>query len=463
MSYETVIGLEVHIELNTKSKMFCRCQNVSLCDEPNRHICPVCLGLVGALPLINEKAVESTIRVGLALGCAIAAHSKWDRKNYFYPDLPKAYQISQFDLPLCFAGKISVFNKESESVGIGINRVHLEEDAAKLIHHDNETWVDFNRSGLPLIEIVTEPDIRSIEDAEALLKELRRLVRYIGVSDADMEKGQLRCDASISLRPMGETKLFPRVEIKNLNSFKAVVKALTYEKARLEELWDKSEPPSEASTVLWDEEKSETRFMRDKEDAADYRYCPEPDVPELKIDPEYVNALKAALQILPGERIRQFVSKGLDLNRAESIAEDSLEADFLSDLIDLSGGDNDLCALSIKKFLEKSSDCAATSSEFFELAKALYLGKISGLQYKEILESDSVESELKKALKNSVEIDLDAEVNEIISANPSVVNEYLEGKEKAINVLIGKVIQKTGGKVSAPKILEALKVHLQIL
>lgn len=460
MTYETVIGLEVHIELKTQSKMFCRCRNVSLCEEPNQNICPVCMGVVGALPLINKKAVESTVFIGLALGCHIAARTKWDRKNYFYPDLPKAYQISQFDAPVCFQGKVNILNKDGKVVSIRINRAHLEEDAAKLIHHEKETWVDFNRSGLPLIEIVTEPDIRSIDEAEALLRELRRIVRYLDVSDADMEKGQLRCDASISLRPLGEEKLYPRVEIKNLNSFKMVAKALSYEQNRLEKLWANSEEPKEATTVLWDDEKGETRFMRDKESAADYRYVPEPDVPELAIEARFVEELRKTLPDLPFERMQLFIQNGVDYTTAESIVEDVKNADFLYTLIDLAQDDDELRALLVKKFLGKTGEISVTVDDFFELVQALHSGKISGLQYKEILGSDSVVRGLKAALERSSSVDISTAVLEVLAEHPSVVEEYKQGKEKAINVLIGKLVQKTEGLVAVPVLLEELKGHL---
>lgn len=455
MTYETVIGLEVHIELKTESKMFCRCRNVSLCEEPNRHICPVCMGLVGALPLINRKAVEYAILTGLALDCQIASHSKWDRKNYFYPDLPKAYQISQYDLPLSFNGKLELLNRSGETFTVRINRVHLEEDAAKLIHHGKETWVDFNRSSLPLIEIVTEADLRSIEDAEALLKELRRVVRYIGVSDADMEKGQLRCDASISLRPMGEDKLYPRVEIKNLNSFKMVAKALSYEKDRLLKLWEASTPPEEASTVLWDEEKEETRFMRDKESAADYRYVPEPDVPEVSIAAEWVEDLKKSIPVLPSKCMKLFLSHEIDLVRAESLVEDRESAQLLCELIALAGEAAELRTLVIKKFLGGVGN--ATANEFFALVQALHKGDISGLQYRNILDSDDIRTELQSAIKGSASLDLEPILNQVLSENLEVVEEYKLGKEKAINVLVGKVIQKTNGAIPAPQILETLR------
>jgi len=415
------------------------------------------MGVVGALPLINKKAVESTVFTGLALGCQIAARTKWDRKNYFYPDLPKAYQISQFDVPVCFQGKVNILNKDDKVVSIRINRAHLEEDAAKLIHHEKETWVDFNRSGLPLIEIVTEPDIRSIDEAEALLRELRRIVRYLDVSDADMEKGQLRCDASISLRPIGEDKLYPRVEIKNLNSFKMVAKALSYEQNRLEKSWTNSQAPKEATTVLWDEEKGETRFMRDKESAADYRYVPEPDVPELMIEARFVEMLRAKLPLLPFERIKLFMRNGMDRLTAESVSEDVVDSDFLCALIELGKNDPELCCFLVKKFLGKKPESSVTVDEFFELVQALHTSKISGLQYKDIMKSGSIGSGLKTALIHSSPVDLSAAVSAVFSEYPSVVAEYKQGKEKAINVLVGKLIQKTGGAVAAPVLLEELK------
>jgi aspartyl-tRNA(Asn)/glutamyl-tRNA(Gln) amidotransferase subunit B len=462
MIYETIIGLEVHVELSTESKMFCRCRNVSLCNEPNRHVCPVCMAAPGALPLINKKAVEYAIRTGLALDCSISLNSKWDRKNYFYPDLPKAYQISQFDIPLSYDGHLSLLNGAGKEIEVGINRVHLEEDAAKLSHGGNETWVDFNRSGLPLIEIVTEPDIRFIKDAESLLREIRRVVRYLGVSHADMEKGQLRCDASISLRPMGEKKLYPRVEIKNLNSFKTVKKALSYEQNRLKALWEKGEAPKEATTVLWDEAAACTKFMRDKEDAADYRFVPEPDIPEVRFEAEWVEAMKSDLPILPMACIRFFIENGLDFERAESISEDPKDSAYLRSLLAFSKEDEALKMLLIKKFLGKDLDLDCSPDLFFTVVEALHLKKISGLEFKEILQAELIEAALEHALVNGVEVDLDAALDTVLSERAGVVNDYHAGKEKVINVLVGKVIQKTQGKVDAKVILEALKERLRL-
>ncbi|MDP3964074.1 MAG: Asp-tRNA(Asn)/Glu-tRNA(Gln) amidotransferase subunit GatB, partial [bacterium] len=307
MKLETVIGLETHVQLKSKSKMFCACVNQDAQDAPNANICEVCTGQPGTLPVVNDTAVRWGVKVALALNCVIQTQTKFDRKNYFYPDLPKGYQISQFDVPLAKDGwyKISVGEK---LIKVGITRAHLEEDAAKLVHpagHEH-SYVDFNRSGAPLVEIVTEPDFRDPAEAKVFLQELRLLMRYLGVSDADMEKGQLRCDANISLRQNGDVRLYPKTEIKNLNSFRSVEQALEYEQRRQGESWEKGEIPDRQTTRGWDEQKLVTMELRAKESFADYRYFPDPDLPPLKFTPEYIERMKAELPELPQQRRVRF-------------------------------------------------------------------------------------------------------------------------------------------------------------
>lgn len=338
MHLEPVIGLEIHIQLKTKTKMFCACPTHDSALAPNTHVCPICLGHPGTLPVPNEQAIQYGILMGLALNCRIASHSKFDRKNYFYPDLPKSYQISQFDLPIAEEGHldIEVPSGNRQAVRIGITRAHLEEDAAKNVHgKDGNTYVDFNRGGTPLIEIVTEPDFGSPQEARVFLQELRLIARYLGVSDADMEKGHLRCDANISLRQVDNdggvvgARFNPKTEIKNLNSFKHVERALEYEIGRQTRLWEAGEPPSISTTRGWNDAKGVTEEQRSKEDAADYRYFPEPDIPPLELT-QIAEMLQTRIPELPVAKRARFQSEyGLKPSHAKQICEDVTMADFV--------------------------------------------------------------------------------------------------------------------------------------
>lgn len=309
-TYETVVGLEIHVELSTNTKMFCRCAVPSLSDKPNTRTCPICLGLPGALPFPNQKAIDSCIAIGLALNCAINQNSFFERKNYFYPDLSKGFQTSQFLLPFAEKGYLDI-KVGNEAKRIGITRVHMEEDTGKLTHATVDgrevSLIDFNRSSVPLVEIVTEPDIRSGEEAKAFLTELQKIIRYLGVSDADMEKGHMRLEPNISLRPVGQTELAKyKVEVKNINSFKFVDKAIQFEEKRHAELLDKGEIPIQ-ETRGWNEFKNKTVSQRSKEEAHDYRYFPEPDIPPIDISDSSLEAIKNKIPELPIQKIKRFV------------------------------------------------------------------------------------------------------------------------------------------------------------
>ncbi|HPK57766.1 MAG TPA: Asp-tRNA(Asn)/Glu-tRNA(Gln) amidotransferase subunit GatB, partial [Spirochaetota bacterium] len=308
MKYKTVIGLEVHAQLNTESKIFCSC-STEFGAAANTHACPVCMGLPGVLPVLNKKVLEKAILAGLATECSISEYSKFDRKNYFYPDLPKAYQISQFDKPICKSGKIRVKSGEGFK-DIRLNRIHLEEDAAKNVHPEdaskNYSYVDFNRSGTPLIEIVTEPDISSGDEAYEFLSKLKQILRYIGVSDCNMEEGSLRCDVNISIMPEDATKLGNKVEIKNMNSFKAVKLAIEFEYKRQLQMTEYGETIVQ-ETRLWNADKLETYSMRSKEDSHDYRYFPDPDLAPVIVDKEFIEKLKSSLAELPDAKIDRFM------------------------------------------------------------------------------------------------------------------------------------------------------------
>ncbi|HSJ53631.1 MAG TPA: Asp-tRNA(Asn)/Glu-tRNA(Gln) amidotransferase subunit GatB [Anaerolineae bacterium] len=326
--YEAVVGMEVHAQLSTRSKMFCGCSAEAFGAPPNSNVCPTCLGLPGALPVANRRAVEQTILVGLALHCRIASDAVFARKNYFYPDLPKGYQVSMYELPLCLEGWLEIEDEAGTPRRIRIRRVHLEEDTAKLFHAGDHSLVDLNRAGLPLIEIVTEPDIRTPEEARQYLTRLRSILRSLGVSTADMEKGAMRCEANVSLRPAGSETLGTKVEVKNLNSFRAVKQALDYEIARQGRRLAAGEAVRQV-TMGWDEARGRTVEQRAKEESEDYRYFPEPDLPPLHVSPEWLAEVAARLPELPDERRRRFVAEyGLSETDAALLAQDREVADY---------------------------------------------------------------------------------------------------------------------------------------
>ncbi len=329
MKFEAVIGLETHVQLKTKSKLFCRCDNQSDSANANVNICPVCLGHPGVLPVPNQQAIHWSILLGLALNGQIAEHSKFDRKHYFYPDLPKAYQISQYDLPIMSEGHLDLEVPGEDATRIGIERLHLEEDAAKNIHgEDGKTYVDFNRGGTPLCEIVTKPDFRTPAQATAYLRELRSIVRTLDVSNGDMEKGHLRCDVNISMRPVGETTLHPKTEIKNVNSFKAVERSIEYEIKRQTKLWEMNTPPAVTTTRGWNDAKQMTVEQRSKEGEADYRYFPEPDIPPMELK-DLSSEIAKSMPELPDAKRKRLVSEyGFKLTDVRQIVDDPALANF---------------------------------------------------------------------------------------------------------------------------------------
>ena len=340
--YTPIIGLEIHVQLDTKSKLFCSCNNESFDAKPNTNICPVCSGQPGALPVMNKTAVYYAIKAGLAVGSEINKYSKWDRKSYFYPDLPKGYQISQYDKPLCVGGNIEILLDNNESKKIRLNRIHLEEDAGKSIHDKSleYTYLDYNRCGTPLIEIVSEPDMCSSDEAEKYGKEIRRIVRYLGVSRADMEKGHMRFDINVNLKIEDESKAVkytPIAEVKNLNSFKALVKAIEYEIVRQKEEYEKTgvvKSDKNKTTRLWNDNKSITLQMRTKEEAADYRYFPDPDVMPVVTDDELIEKIKKEIPELPINRLKKYLKLGLENNISNYIVDNKNLADYLDDCLE---------------------------------------------------------------------------------------------------------------------------------
>ncbi len=459
MEYEAVIGMEVHVQLLTKSKMFCSCSAETFGAEPNTLVCPVCLGMPGTLPVINRKAVEYTIMTGLALNCQIAEFAKFDRKNYFYPDLPKGYQISQYDLPLCFNGWLEV-EADGQVRRIRIRRVHLEEDTAKLFHLGDYTLIDFNRAGVPLMEIVTEPDIRSPEEARQYLIKLRTILRYLGVSTADMEKGAMRCEANVSLRPKGSTELGTRVEIKNINSFRFVKQALEYEIERQKRLLEQGKKV-EQITVGWDEEKGKTVIQRTKEYAHDYRYFPEPDLPPLVISREWVERIRASLPELPDARSERFQKQyGLSPAEARTLTADKEAADFFEASAALYPNPRKLVHWITGEIFRLLGETGATfdtlkftPESLVKLINMVDKGTINQNTAKSVLREMFNTGEDPEAIVKSKglalisdEASLAKVIEEVIRANPEALERYLGGKESTFGFFMGQVMKATGGR-----------------
>ena len=469
--YETVIGLEVHVQLKTQSKMFCACRSDYQGAEPNSLVCPVCLGMPGVLPVINRKAVEFAIATGLALNCDIATRTKFDRKNYAYPDLMKGYQISQYDMPICYGGRLDV-ETGGHTRTIGITRVHMEEDVAKLTHVRNaagETFslVDVNRSGVPLMEIVSEPDIRSPEEARQYLTTLRSILRYIGVSTGNMEEGNFRCDANVSIRPMGSDELMTRTEIKNVNSFRSVFSALEYEVERQRRVVEDGGRVVQ-ETRGWQEARAVTFSQRSKEHAHDYRYFPEPDLPELLPDPAWVEEIRASLPELPAQRRDRFVSQyGLPLYDAGLLTANRSSAEFFEEAIN---GQSDASQPKAKRvsnwMLGEVSrlldDGLAAIAE--SPLKPAHLGQLSDLVESGDLSNSLAKTVLQKAFQTGkapkrivedegyVQISdssvVDQAVRQAIDENPKAVQDYLGGRETASKFLVGQVMRITRGKAN---------------
>lgn len=434
-NYEPVIGLEVHVELNTKSKMFCRCSAQYFGKEPNTHTCPICLGLPGSLPYINEEAIEDCIKIGLALNCKINKKSLFERKNYFYPDLAKGYQISQYRWPLCVNGCIEVENASGELTRIRINRVHQEEDTGKLTHTGDETLIDFNRSGVPLVEIVTEPDFTDSFQIKDYAKKLQQLFRYLGVSKADMERGDMRLEANISVRKVGDADLPPyRIELKNINSFRFMVAAVEYEIKRQIETLKKGEKLHQ-ETRGWNEDKKETFLQRSKEEANDYRYFPEPDLPEMKIQESRIKELESRIPELPWEKAKRYVTDfGIKTADAKVLTEDVGLANFFEEALDY-GRKEQVSPQQIANYIvnQKIDLVDNSPGQVIDDIRA----KKSGL-VEDILE-------LEKLAK------------EVIKENPKLVESYQTGKTNIMHVLVGMVMRKTQGKANAERVKQILE------
>lgn len=475
MDYEIVIGLEVHCELKTQSKVFCECEN-KFGGEPNTHCCPVCSGLPGTLPVLNRQAVDYAVKAGLALGCDIAKFSKFDRKNYYYPDLPKAYQISQFDLPLCKGGMLS-FDLRGEERTVRINRIHLEEDAGKLIHSEwgGGTLVDYNRCGVPLIEIVTEPDMRSPEEAVAFLENLKSILKYTGVSDCKMEQGSLRCDINLSIRRRGEREFGIRTEMKNVNSFKAAYRAMVYESTRQIDVIENGGKITQ-ETRRWDDNKGASFIMRTKEDAHDYRYFPDPDLVPVVLTDADIEKIRKTIPVLPQARRKMYMKQyAIPQYDAELLTADIEIADFFDRVVLIydkpKNVSNWIMGEVLRKVKESESDdicIPITAENFAELLRCYDDDKISQnaakLVFEEMWQTGADPQSIIKE-KNLLQINDDSQleklVGDIIANNPQPVLDYKSGNKKALAFFVGQLMKATKGKANPQKLNEILLKQLE--
>lgn len=481
MKYEAVIGLEVHTELQTKTKIFCSCRT-SFGADPNTNVCPVCLGLPGVLPVLNKKVLEYAVRAGLALNCEISRFSKFDRKNYYYPDLPKNFQTSQFDLPICEHGYLDV-EVEGEKRRIRITRAHMEEDAGKLVHHGTSitdsdySLVDYNRTGTPLLEIVSEPDMRSAKEAVAYMEKMRAILQYVGISDCRMEEGSLRCDANVSVRPVGQKELGTKTEIKNINSFKGVERAIEYEAMRQAELLEDGGKVVQ-ETRTWDEKEGVTKSMRTKEEANDYRYFPEPDLVPFTVSDEYIEKIRKSLPELPDARKERYMKEfGLSSEDAVFMTNDKATADYFEAAVD-AGADPKACVnwLMGEFASQLSTDgieiakAPVSAENLAALLKLISKGTISGKIAKKVFATMWKEGgnpeEIVKA-QGLVQISDTAElsklVDEVVGKNPKAVEDFKAGKKKAVGALVGQIMKATKGKANPRVINELLNKKLQSL
>jgi len=473
--FETVIGLEVHLQLSTNTKIFCGCRNI-FGEAPNSQTCPVCLGLPGSLPVLNEKTLQYAIRVALALNCKINKYIKFDRKNYYYPDLPKGYQISQFDFPIAYKGHLMIPMENDKEKRIDITRAHLEEDAGKLIHdnQNNCSLVDYNRTGTPLLEIVTEPDLRSPQEAYDYLQTLKLTLQYLDVSDCDMEKGSLRCDANISIREVGDKRLGTKTELKNMNSFKAVKIALEYEINRHEKVIEAGDRIVQESR-LWDENKGMTIAMRSKEEAHDYRYFPEPDLVPFNVDEHIIEDIRKNLPELPFAKNERLMDQyQLSDYDARIIIQDRALGNFFEQCAKLHDDTKKICnwlngallsELNARKV--SLSDLSLKPEDFTVLIKKVDDGTISNLAGKDVLKliietGKNTEEIIEEngLAQVSDEGALEKIIDDIIKENEKVTNQVREGKDSAIGFLVGQAMRKSQGKANPKKIGELIKRRL---
>jgi aspartyl-tRNA(Asn)/glutamyl-tRNA(Gln) amidotransferase subunit B len=483
--YETTIGLEIHVQLKTRSKMFCGSDNMSIDAEPNTNVCPVCMGFPGTLPVPNKQAIEWTILLGLALGAKIPAEFNFERKNYFYPDLPKAYQISSATNPPVIGGSLKVFASEEEKE-VHLHHIHLEEDAGKLVHEKSDNaLVDLNRAGTPLIEIVTEPDMASAEEAKIFAQVLRSLIRHLGISDANMEQGNMRFDVNVSIKKKGAKELGTKVEVKNLNSFKMLERAIIFEEQRQRGLLEDGKKIAQ-ETRGWGDAKGKTLPQRSKEEANDYRYFPEPDIPSISTK-EIVEKVKDMLPELPQEKARRFEAEyGFEQRLAEGLSDDVELANYFEktlEHIEKTARDsfdkkkyakrvaNWMTTELIGKLNESGTEFAEMKVEpenMAELTIAIEGEKISGKQAKDVFAEmfETGKSALgiieEKGMKQITDVSaIDSIIQEVLDANPKVVEDYKNGKEKAFGFLVGQVMARTKGQANPKAVNETLKENLK--
>ncbi len=472
MEWEIVMGLEVHTELATKTKIFCGC-STEFGGEPNTHVCEICSGMPGTLPLLNRRVVEFAIRTGVATNCTITQNNKFDRKNYFYPDLPKAYQISQLYLPICRNGYIEVNTKDGEKKKIGIHEIHMEEDAGKLIHDEFEdcTLVDYNRCGVPLLEIVSEPDFRSAEEVIDYLSKLRAILQYTGVSDCKMQEGSLRADVNLSVRPKGQAEFGTRTEMKNLNSFHAIERAIAYEAQRQIELIEDGEKVVQ-ETRRWDDNKGYSYAMRSKEDAQDYKYFPEPDLPPIEISDEQIEEIKSTMPELPEEKRERYLNElGLPEYDTGIITGDIALVKFFESTLEKCDSPKDVANWIMGEVMKLLNDSATLTENnplkpealaaVINMVKSNKINRGTGKKVLEKVFTDGVDPEKYVEENNLAQVtDLSALrpiIEQVIAENEKSVSEYKAGKTQAMGYIMGQAMRALKGKAPAQEVQKILK------